>query len=175
MKRLLSLSPKVVAHTHTRGNTEKAPLLGTNEYENAVFVEGIPGLVDLTNPIEGVPVQYIFSRFGRTTFKPIPNLGKDIEDPQGLSIVQRQLLRALRGQAVQEIREKKITGGKNRLNTVGTFLGNAYGCGFKFELYEELGEKLYVPEGRENRARKKIAEARRVGAPRRSKRGRRPS
>ena len=112
-----------------------------------LFSESIPSIADLTSPLENVPVQYIFSRFGRTTFKAIPNLGINPENPNELSIVQLQLVHALRGQAVQEVAKKGITGGKDRLNTMGELLDSAYGCGFKFELYEEIGEKLYEPEG----------------------------
>jgi len=145
-KRLLSLSPKIVVHTHIMGDKGKIALPGTKDYERTLFMESIPSIKDLTTPLgrKNVPVRYyVFSRFGRTTFQPIPNLGRDSEDPNGSSIVRRQLIKALRGQAVQEIIEKGITGGKDRLNTIGEFLGSSYGCGFKFELYEELGGKLY--------------------------------
>ena len=155
MRTLLSLSPKVVAHTHNMENVGKDTLPGTKGYEKALFAESIPSIVDLTSPIENVPFQYIFSRFGRTTFQAIRNLGRDSEDHNRLSIVQRQLIHALRGQGVQEIIEKGITGGKNRLNIMGKLLGSSFKCGFKFETYEKLGEKLYEPEGRKNRARKK--------------------
>ena len=153
VKLLRSLLPKVVAHTHNmndkdihyKGLDKLKP--GTKDYEYQLFIESSPSLADLTSEIgiEKEPIEYIFSRFGRTTFQAISNFGADPEDPLALSITQRQLLHNLKG-LTRKITEKGITGGKDRLNFMGESLGRDYGCGFKFELYEDLGEKLYEPD-----------------------------
>lgn len=142
-KILLDLKPKVFAHTHPASENSQEIQPGTKEYDMALFRESLPSEVDLTDTIKDLPNQYIYNRFGRVTYQAIPNLGFNPQDPNGFSMTQRTIVNALSGPAVEEVKQKGSKNVKDALNILGEYMGRTFNCGFKFETYEELGDKLY--------------------------------
>jgi hypothetical protein len=144
---LQAFNPTFMAHIHNVP-IESGDSQNQND-EKLKFALNIPSPLDLATTIKGTDIRYIYTKYGRTTYRAIEDMMSLPEEEwteNVYSVLQNNLLGALRV-AIKTAKDNGITEPMEGFNYVGRYMGRYFGCGFIYEPWSKVNDIRQPPIG----------------------------
>ncbi len=135
---LQDLEPKFMAHTHIPPSNA-----ASYKEQDLKYRLNMPSPVDLVTDIKATDIRYVYTKYGRVTYRAIPDKMQSREG--SMSLLQSQILNVINS-TTMKARQSGIKDAMEGFNYVGAYLGRYFRCGFMFESWEEVKDIQKPPD-----------------------------